>query len=52
MTINADVLKMMEDLNFSFKKEIIWVKPKDTQGLWQRGATKFLKNQPFPAPLT
>ena len=50
--INADVVKMMEDLNFSFKKEIIWVKPKDTQGLWQRGATKFLKNQPFPAPLT
>jgi modification methylase len=46
--INADVVKMMEDLNFSFKKEIIWVKPKGTQGLWQLGVTKFFKNQPFP----
>lgn len=46
--INADVVKMMEDLNFSFKKEIIWVKPKGTQGLWQRGVTKFLKSQPLP----
>ena len=46
--INSDVVKMMEDLNFSFKKEIIWVKPKGTQGLWQRGVTKFLKSQPFP----
>jgi modification methylase len=46
--INADVVKMMEDLNFSFKKEVIWVKPKGTQGLWQRGVTKFIKNQPFP----
>jgi DNA modification methylase len=46
--INADIVKMMEDLNFSFKKEIIWMKPKGTQGLWQRGVTKFLKSQPFP----
>jgi DNA modification methylase len=33
--INADIVKMMEDLNFTFKKEIIWVKPKGTQGLWR-----------------
>jgi DNA modification methylase len=46
--INADVVKMMEDLNFTFKKEIIWVKPKGTQGLWQRGVTKFLKSEPYP----
>ncbi len=46
--INADTVKMMEDLNFSFKKEIIWMKPKGTQGLWQRGVTKFLKNEPYP----
>jgi len=46
--INADVVKMMEDLNFIFKKEIIWVKPKGTQGLWQRGVTKFLKSEPYP----
>jgi DNA modification methylase len=38
----------MEDLNFTFKKEIIWIKPKGTQGLWQRGVTKFLKNEPYP----
>jgi modification methylase len=46
--INADVVKMMRDLNFIFKKEIIWVKPKGTQGLWQRGVTKFLKYEPYP----
>jgi modification methylase len=46
--INADVQKIMEDLNFTFKKEIIWVKPKGTQGLWQRGVTKFLKREPYP----
>jgi modification methylase len=46
--INADVVRMMEDLNFTFKKEIIWVKPKGTQGLWQRGVTKFLKREPYP----
>ena len=28
MAINADIIKMMQDLNFTFKKEIIWVKPK------------------------
>jgi DNA modification methylase len=37
--INADI---------TFKKEIIWVKPKGTQGLWQRGVTKFLKSEPYP----
>jgi modification methylase len=46
--INADIVKMMGDLNFTFKKEIIWVKPKGTQGLWQRGVTKFLKREPYP----
>jgi modification methylase len=46
--INADIEKIMEDLNFIFKKEIIWVKPKGTQGLWQRGVTKFLKKEPYP----
>jgi hypothetical protein len=25
----------MEDLDFTFKKEIIWVKPKGTQELWR-----------------
>ena len=47
-SINTDIVRMMEDLNFTFKKEIIWIKPKGTQGLWQRGVTKFLKNEPYP----
>src|SRR5437773_561668 len=51
-SINADIVKMMEDLNFTFKKEIIWVKPKGTQGLWQRGVTKFLKSEPYPCFLS
>ena len=46
--INADIVKMMADLNFSFRKEIIWMKPKGTQGLWQRGVTKFLRTEPYP----
>jgi len=46
--INADIIKIMQDLDFTFKKEIIWIKPKGTQGLWQRGVTKFLKNEPYP----
>jgi len=25
--INADIVKMMKDLDFKFKKEIIWVNP-------------------------
>jgi DNA modification methylase len=40
-SINADIVRIMEDFNFTFKKEIIWIKPKSTQGLWQRGLTKF-----------
>jgi len=46
--INGDVVKIMGELDFNFKKEIIWMKPKGTQGLWQRGTTKFLKKEPFP----
>ena len=46
--INLDIIKMMQDLDFSFRKEIIWIKPKGTQGLWQRGVTKFLKSEPYP----
>jgi modification methylase len=47
-SINTDIVRIMEYLNFTFKKEIIWIKPKGTQGLWQRGVTKFLKNEPYP----
>ena len=50
--IHGDVIRMMEDMAFTFKKEIIWVKPKGTQGLWQRGTTKFLKKEPWPCHLS
>lgn len=46
--INGDVVNIMENLGFIFKKEIIWIKPKGTQGLWQRGTTKYLKREPYP----
>lgn len=46
-SINSDIIKMMQELDFTFRKEIIWVKPKGTQGLWQRGVTKFLKSEPY-----
>jgi modification methylase len=46
--LHADIIKEMENLHLTFKKEIIWAKPKGTQGLWQRGVTKFLKKEPFP----
>ena len=46
--IPADCIRIFESLGFSFKKEIIWVKPKGTQGLWQRGTTQFLKTKPYP----
>jgi len=46
--INADIIRIMESLKFTFVKEIIWMKPKGTQGLWQRGVTRFLKREPYP----
>ncbi len=46
--INADIITIMESLKFTYVKEIIWMKPKGTQGLWQRGVTKFLKREPYP----
>ena len=46
--IPAAILFLMEEFGFLLKKEIIWVKPKGTQGLWQRGTTISLKKTPFP----
>ncbi len=46
--IPADSLRAFDRIGFTFKKEIIWVKPKGTQGLWQRGTTQYLKDKPFP----
>jgi len=45
--IPMDCISMLKKLGFTLKKEIIWVKPKGTQGLWQRGTTKFLKKMPY-----
>ena len=49
--IPSDVIDIMKKLGFIFRKEIIWYKPKGTQGLWQRGTTKFLKKNPYPCGL-
>lgn len=45
--IPAYITKLMEDVGFSYKREHIWVKPKGTQGIWNRGTTEFLK-KPYP----
>lgn len=46
--IPGESIRLFGRLGFTFKKEIIWVKPRGTQGLWQRGTTQFLKSKPFP----
>ncbi len=46
--IPGDCIRLFEPLGFRLKKEIIWVKPRGTQGLWQRGTTQFLKSKPYP----
>lgn len=46
--IPADSININKKHNLILKKEIIWTKPKGTQGLWQRGATQFLKTKPYP----
>jgi len=46
--IPMDVTKILKNLNLKLKKEVIWKKPKGTQGLWQRGTTQFLKRKPYP----
>jgi len=51
-SIPSDILPHMRRLGFTFKKEIVWMKPLGTQGLWQRGVTKFLKNEPYPGRLS
>ena len=45
--IPSDLIQRMPELEFTLRKEIIWTKPKGTQGLWQRGTTQFLKDRPF-----
>ena len=49
--IPADLIQRMPEVGFTLRKEIIWVKPKGTQGLWQRGTTQFLKDKPYPGRL-
>ena len=46
--IPADTIGVFQRHGFTLKKEIIWTKPKGTQGLWQRGTTQFLKKKPYP----
>jgi site-specific DNA-methyltransferase (adenine-specific) len=46
--IPADSTRIFSQLGFVLRKEFIWVKPKGTQGLWQRGTTQFLRDRPYP----
>lgn len=46
--IPMDVINIFNKMGMTLKKEFIWLKPKGTQGLWQRGTTQFLKKKPFP----
>ena len=46
--IPADTIGVFSRAGFTLRKEIIWTKPKGTQGLWQRGTTQFLKKKPYP----
>jgi len=46
--IPANVITLLNERGMTLKKEIIWVKPKGTQGLWQRGTTQYLKRKPYP----
>jgi len=46
--IPADSIRIFRDLGLLLRKELIWAKPKGTQGLWQRGTTQFLRDKPYP----
>jgi len=46
--IPMDCMGMLQKIGFILKKELIWYKPKGTQGLWQRGTTQYLKKKPYP----
>ncbi|MEA3401284.1 MAG: site-specific DNA-methyltransferase [Armatimonadota bacterium] len=46
--IPSDCIEVFGDHGYTLRKEFIWKKPKGTQGLWQRGTTQFLKDNPFP----
>jgi DNA modification methylase len=45
--IPGEVSRLMEKIGFNYRREHIWLKPKGTQGIWNRGTTAFLK-KPFP----
>lgn len=49
--IPMDVIDIFKKLKMTLKKEFIWLKPKGTQGLWQRGTTQFLKKKPYPGAI-
>lgn len=46
--IPADSIGVFSAHGYTLRKEFIWAKPKGTQGLWQRGTTQFLKDNPYP----
>ena len=44
--LSGDVIQICEEIGFTFRKDIIWNKPRG-QTKWQRGGTQFTTN-PFP----
>ena len=46
--IPAESIRLFRERGLRLRKEIIWTKPKGTQGLWQRGTTQFLRDKPYP----
>lgn len=44
--LSGDIVKICEEIGFTFRKDIIWYKPRG-QTKWQRGGTQFIK-APYP----
>lgn len=44
--LSGDFLRICEEIGFTFRKDVIWHKPRGTTK-WQRGATQFSQN-PYP----
>jgi DNA modification methylase len=39
---------MLMECGFSYRREHIWVRPKGSHGVWQRGTTAFMRHYPHP----
>jgi site-specific DNA-methyltransferase (adenine-specific) len=41
-------LEMLTGVGFHFQREHIWMRPKGSHGVWQRGTTAFMEHHPHP----